>query len=113
MTAHERSGATATDPAARPGPFDWLRAAVADRESVRSWTQIANDGIVATAGILEGFAGAGASDRTLVTAATTAPSWACSASAARSGPRRPRSAMETAGSQAPRANDGVRRMISV
>jgi vacuolar iron transporter family protein len=72
MTAHERSGATATHPAARPAPFGWLRAAVADRESLRAWTQNANDGIIATAGILEGFAGAGASDRTLITAATTA-----------------------------------------
>jgi VIT1/CCC1 family predicted Fe2+/Mn2+ transporter len=72
MTAHERSGATATHPAARPAPLGWLRAAVSDRESLRSWTQNANDGIIATAGILEGFAGAGASDRTLITAATTA-----------------------------------------
>jgi VIT1/CCC1 family predicted Fe2+/Mn2+ transporter len=72
MTAHERSGATVTRPAARTAPLGWLRAAVADRESLRSWTQNANDGIVATAGILEGFAGAGASDRTLITAATTA-----------------------------------------
>jgi VIT1/CCC1 family predicted Fe2+/Mn2+ transporter len=72
MTTHERSGATVTDTAARPGPLGWLRAAVADRESLRSWTQVANDGIIATAGILEGFAGAGASNRTLITAATTA-----------------------------------------
>src|SRR5215831_13854931 len=72
MTTHERSGATVTDTAARPGPLGWLRTAVADRESRRSWTQVANDGIIATAGILEGFAGAGASDRTLITAATTA-----------------------------------------
>ena len=72
MTSHERSGATATDTAARPAPLGWLRAAVADRESLRSWTVVANDGIIATAGILEGFAGAGASDRTLLTAATTA-----------------------------------------
>jgi vacuolar iron transporter family protein len=72
MTAHGRSGATATDPAADPGPFGWLRAAGADRESLRSWTQIANDGIIATAGILEGFSGAGATNRTLLTAATTA-----------------------------------------
>src|SRR5215469_11534088 len=72
MTAHERSGPTATDPAARPGPLGRLRAATADRESLRSWTQVANDGIIATAGILEGFAGAGASDHTLITAATTA-----------------------------------------
>ena len=72
MTAHDPPRATATHPAARPAPLGWLRAAVADRESVRSWTQNANDGIIATAGILEGFAGAGASDRTLITAATTA-----------------------------------------
>ena len=72
MTAHERSGATGTHLAVRPAPLSWLRTAVADRESLRAWTQNANDGIIATAGILEGFAGAGASDRTLITAATTA-----------------------------------------
>ncbi|MBV9366672.1 MAG: VIT1/CCC1 transporter family protein [Solirubrobacterales bacterium] len=72
MTAHERSGATVADAAARPGPLGWLRGAVADRESLRAWTQVANDGIIATAGILQGFSGAGASDRTLITAATTA-----------------------------------------
>lgn len=72
MTAPERPGAPVTDPAAHSGPLAWLRAAVKDLESLRSWTQIANDGVIATAGILEGFAGAGASDRTLVTAATTA-----------------------------------------
>jgi vacuolar iron transporter family protein len=72
MTVHERSGATVTDPASRLGPLSWLRAAVSDRESLRSWTQVANDGIIATAGILEGFAGAGATNRTLITAATTA-----------------------------------------
>ncbi len=72
MTVHERSGATVTDPAARPASLGWLRAAVADRQSLRSWTQVANDGIIATAGILEGFAGAGASNRTLITAATVA-----------------------------------------
>jgi VIT1/CCC1 family predicted Fe2+/Mn2+ transporter len=72
MTAHERSGASVTDPAARPAPLGRLWAAVADRESLRSWTQVANDGIIATAGILEGFAGAGASNRTLITAGTTA-----------------------------------------
>jgi VIT1/CCC1 family predicted Fe2+/Mn2+ transporter len=33
---------------------------------------VANDGIIATAGILEGFAGAGASDQALITAATVA-----------------------------------------
>src|SRR6476659_6017580 len=72
MTTHERSGATVTEPAVPLGRLDWLRAAVADRESLRSWTQVANDGIIATAGILEGFAGAGAGNRTLITAATTA-----------------------------------------
>jgi VIT1/CCC1 family predicted Fe2+/Mn2+ transporter len=63
---------TVTDRAARPAPLGWLYAAVADRGSLRSWTVVANDGIIATAGILEGFAGAGASDRTLITAGTTA-----------------------------------------
>ena len=72
MTAQERSGATVTDPPAPPALLGWLRAAVTDPESLRSWTQVANDGIIATAGILEGFAGAGASNRTLITAATTA-----------------------------------------
>jgi VIT1/CCC1 family predicted Fe2+/Mn2+ transporter len=72
MTAQERSGATVAAAPARPGPLGWLRGAVADRESLRSWTQVANDGIIATAGILEGFSGAGATDRTLITAATTA-----------------------------------------
>ena len=36
----------------------------------RQWAVDANDGIIATAGLLEGFAGAGASDQVLVTAAT-------------------------------------------
>ena len=49
-----------------------VRAAMTDPDSLRSWTVIANDGIIATAGILEGFAGAGASHATLVTAATSA-----------------------------------------
>ncbi|MBO0691267.1 MAG: VIT1/CCC1 transporter family protein [Acidimicrobiaceae bacterium] len=72
MTAQERRAATVTDSAARPAPLGWLRAAVTDRESLRTWTVVANDGIIATAGILEGFAGAGAADRTLITAATIA-----------------------------------------
>jgi vacuolar iron transporter family protein len=67
-TPDEPAGA----PAARPALLSSLRAAVTDRESLRSWTQVANDGIIATAGILEGFAGAGAGHRTLITAATTA-----------------------------------------
>lgn len=36
----------------------------------RQWAVDANDGIIATAGLLEGFAGAGASDQVLITAAT-------------------------------------------
>src|SRR5690349_19544412 len=72
MTVHDRSGSTVTDPASRLAPLRWLRTAVTDRESLRSWTVIANDGIIATAGIPEGFAGAGATNRTLITAATTA-----------------------------------------
>lgn len=40
--------------------------------SHRAWALAANDGIVATAGILEGFAGAGADDATLILAGLTA-----------------------------------------
>jgi VIT1/CCC1 family predicted Fe2+/Mn2+ transporter len=46
--------------------------ALADPESLRLWRVVANDGIIATAGILEGFAGAGASDHSLLIAATVA-----------------------------------------
>jgi len=35
----------------------------------RQWAVDANDGVIATAGLLEGFAGAGANDRTLILAA--------------------------------------------
>jgi len=49
-----------------------VRAAVTDPDALRQWSVVANDGIIATAGILEGFAGAGASHATLVTAATSA-----------------------------------------
>jgi VIT1/CCC1 family predicted Fe2+/Mn2+ transporter len=52
--------------------FARLREAVSDPQSLRAWSVIANDGIIATAGILEGFAGAGAGHATLVTAATSA-----------------------------------------
>jgi VIT1/CCC1 family predicted Fe2+/Mn2+ transporter len=57
---------------AHPAVVERFRAAVTDPESLRSWTLVANDGIIATAGILEGFAGAGATNRTLLTAATMA-----------------------------------------
>jgi VIT1/CCC1 family predicted Fe2+/Mn2+ transporter len=43
-----------------------------DRASWRTWSLAAQDGIVATAGILLGFAGAGAGDATLLVAATAA-----------------------------------------
>jgi VIT1/CCC1 family predicted Fe2+/Mn2+ transporter len=61
-----------TDATARRGLLGRLRAVLADSGSQRSWTLVANDGIVATAGILEGFAGAGATDRALLLAATVA-----------------------------------------
>ena len=43
-----------------------------ERKSWRTWSLAAQDGIIATAGILLGFAGAGAGDRTLLLAATAA-----------------------------------------
>lgn len=58
--------------AARPGLLVRLRGAATEPESLRSWSLVANDGIIATAGILEGFAGAGATNQTLITAATIA-----------------------------------------
>lgn len=57
---------------APPTAWGRLRATVTSAASFRSWAVDANDGIIATAGILEGFAGAGATDRLLVTAATAA-----------------------------------------
>jgi VIT1/CCC1 family predicted Fe2+/Mn2+ transporter len=48
------------------------RTRLSDPESLRLWHLVANDGIIATAGILEGFAGAGASHRSLLIAATVA-----------------------------------------
>ena len=50
-----------------PGLLARLRAQAAPRQ----WVVDANDGVIATAGLLEGFAGAGASDRTLLLAAST------------------------------------------
>ncbi|MEQ6898103.1 VIT1/CCC1 transporter family protein [Microbacterium sp. KR10-403] len=43
-----------------------------DAATLRSWAVDANDGIIATAGVLEGFAGAGAADHVLITAAAVA-----------------------------------------
>ena len=56
----------------RPAVLARLRSALSDPESLRLWRVVANDGIIATAGILEGFAGAGASHRSLLIAATVA-----------------------------------------
>jgi VIT1/CCC1 family predicted Fe2+/Mn2+ transporter len=67
-----------TEPAdlASAAPHRDLRASIqevlTDGASLRSRTLVANDGIIATAGILEGFAGAGATDRALLIAATVA-----------------------------------------
>jgi VIT1/CCC1 family predicted Fe2+/Mn2+ transporter len=49
-----------------------MRAVLTDPTSLRSWSLAAKNGIIGTAGILLGFAGAGASDRTLLIAATAA-----------------------------------------
>lgn len=49
-----------------------VRAKLRDAAAFRSWTVDANDGIIATAGLLQGFGGAGASDRVLLLAATAA-----------------------------------------
>lgn len=46
-----------------------LRELLRDPASFRSWTPEVNDGIIATAGVLEGFAGAGGDDRTLIVVA--------------------------------------------
>jgi VIT1/CCC1 family predicted Fe2+/Mn2+ transporter len=57
----------------RPALLARLRVALSsDPESQRLWRVVANDGIIATAGILEGFAGAGAGHHTLLIAATVA-----------------------------------------
>jgi len=56
----------------QPGRWTAIRAVVTDDASLRQWTLIANDGIIATAGILEGFAGAGAESRALLIAGTVA-----------------------------------------
>ena len=54
------------------GPWADLRVRFRDASAYRSWTIEANDGIIATAGLLFGFAGAGASNRVLVFTATAA-----------------------------------------
>jgi vacuolar iron transporter family protein len=54
------------------GPWADLRARFRDAAAYRAWTIEANDGIIATAGLLLGFAGAGASSRLLLFTATAA-----------------------------------------
>lgn len=58
--------------APRLGAWRRFRAKLTDAASFRSWTIDANDGIIATAGLLQGFGGAGADDRLLLFAATAA-----------------------------------------
>jgi vacuolar iron transporter family protein len=54
------------------GPWADLRARFRDAAAYRSWTIEANDGIISTAGLLLGFAGAGASNRLLLFTASAA-----------------------------------------
>lgn len=49
-----------------------MRTRLPDAASFRGWTIDANDGIIATAGLLQGFGGAGASDRLLLFTAIAA-----------------------------------------
>lgn len=70
----ESSGAGGLAPAGgtlASGGRDGLGARLRHLASPRQWAVDANDGIIATAGLLEGFAGAGADDRTLLLAAST------------------------------------------
>jgi VIT1/CCC1 family predicted Fe2+/Mn2+ transporter len=69
----EPAAGAAPDGAAAPRETAWrrLRRRVTG-PVVQSWVVDANDGIIATAGLLEGFAGAGADDTLLITAAMAA-----------------------------------------
>lgn len=49
-----------------------IGAYLGDRQTHRAWALAAQDGIISTAGILLGFSGAGASERTLAVAGTAA-----------------------------------------
>jgi vacuolar iron transporter family protein len=55
-----------------PALLTRLRSLFSDPASHRVWALAANDGIIATAGILEGFAGAGADDATVALAGMAA-----------------------------------------
>jgi VIT1/CCC1 family predicted Fe2+/Mn2+ transporter len=54
------------------GPWADLRERFREAAAYRSWTIEANDGVIATAGLLLGFAGAGASNRLLLFTAAAA-----------------------------------------
>lgn len=62
----QESNGSRAEHASRASFGDRLR----ERLSPRQWAVDANDGIIASAGLLEGFAGAGADDRVLLTAAS-------------------------------------------
>jgi hypothetical protein len=70
--SHAEASMIATGDAVRATPWQRLRAAVTNASRLRGWTIDANDGIIATASLLQGFAGAGAGDRLLLLAATAA-----------------------------------------
>lgn len=59
-------------PPARPSVAALLRTRLAAPSAHRQWAIDANDGVIATAGLLQGFAGAGAGDRLLLFTATAA-----------------------------------------
>lgn len=63
---------TGAGAAGQAGTWARMRAKLTDAASFRGWTIDANDGIIATAGLLQGFGGAGAGDRLLLFAATAA-----------------------------------------
>ena len=73
----------------------WSVRGIFDRERIRAMTVDANDGIIATAGIVEGFSGAGAERRHLIIAAISAMIAGTIALAGRNTRRRPVTAMPT------------------
>lgn len=69
----ERNGSPAPPRASRRPPLAaQLRAWLTSPSAHRQWAIDANDGVIATAGLLQGFAGAGAGDRLLLFTATAA-----------------------------------------
>ena len=87
------------------GPWADLRERFRDASTHRSWTIDANDGIIATAGLLLGFAGAGASNRVLLfTAAAATIAGGLSVGGAH-GPSRQPTAMRSCSPLSERADD--------